>query len=70
MGISNVEGCFFFNVYEKSIRRSGTLVKAHVFINQPIVSDKYVYALGHEYYINNKNVHRFSLDERKWDIIF
>lgn len=38
------------------------LAKPHVFVNNPFLYGNYVYAIGNEYYVKNRNIHRFDIE--------
>jgi hypothetical protein len=59
-----------FNVRDYSFEKMNELKKPQVFVNAPFVYKNHVYALGNEYYMKHRNLHRFSIDRGEWDIIF
>ena len=61
---------FVLNVKEYSLEKKSDLKKAQVFVNAPFLYRRHVYALGNEYYMKHRNLHRYSIDKGEWDIIF
>ena len=37
---------------------------------QPFMYGNYVYAIGNEYYMKNRSLHRYVIDKKEWEIIF
>jgi len=52
------------------IEKKTDLKKAQVFVASPFLYGGYVYAIGNEYYMKNRNIHRFSLSKNDWEFIF
>ena len=40
------------------------------FVTAPFLLGKYVYAIGNEYYMKHRSLHKYSLDKKEWEIIF
>jgi len=59
-----------FNVKDYSIEKRNDLKKAQVFVNAPFLYKNHVYALGNEYYMKHRNLHRYSIERNEWEIIF
>ena len=59
-----------FCVKDSSIEKRNDLKKAQVFVNSPFLYKNHVYALGNEYYMKHRNLHRFSIEKNEWDLIF
>ena len=59
-----------FNVKDNSIEKKSDLKKAQVFVNSPFLYKNHVYALGNEYYMKHRNLHRYSIERNEWEIIF
>lgn len=65
---SNVSLIFYVNEY--SFEKKGELKRPQVFVTAPFLYGKYVFAIGNEYYMKHRNLHRFSLEKEEWEIIF
>lgn len=65
---SNVSLIFYVNDY--SFEKKGELKRPQVFVTAPFLYGKYVFAIGNEYYMKHRNLHRFSLEKEEWEIIF
>ena len=59
-----------FDTSEYSIEKKGELRKPQVFVTGPFLYGRNVYAIGNEYYMKHRNLHRFNLDTEEWQIIF
>lgn len=65
---SNTSLVFYVNDY--SFDKKGELKRPQVFVTAPFLYGKYVFAIGNEYYMKHRNLHRFSLEKEEWEIIF
>lgn len=65
---SNTSVIFLVNEY--SFEKKGELKRPQVFVTAPFLYGKYVFAIGNEYYMKHRNLHRFSLEKEEWEIIF
>ena len=61
---------YIFEFPEFRVEKIGSLKKAHVFVNTPFVYGDHVFAIGNEYYVKNRNIHRFSISKHEWDLIY
>jgi len=68
--IKDSTNSLIFNVKDYSLEKKSELKKPQVFVNAPFVYKNHVYALGNEYYMKHRNLHRFSIEKGEWDIIF
>ena len=68
--IKDSASSLIFNVGDYSIEKRSDLKKAQVFVNSPFLYKNHVYALGNEYYMKHRNLHRFSVEKNEWEIIF
>jgi N-acetylneuraminic acid mutarotase len=70
---SRVKDCpnsYTFNVTDYSLERTDDLKRAQVFVAAPVCYGRKVYAVGNEYYVKNRSLNRFHIDNREWTIIF
>jgi hypothetical protein len=68
--IKDQHSTLFLQVAEGTIEKKSDLKKAQVFVASPFLYGGYVYAIGNEYYMKNRNLHRFSLNQSEWELIF
>jgi len=68
--IKDTPNSLVFNVKDYGIEKKSDLKKAQVFVNAPFLYKNHVYALGNEYYMKHRNLHRYSIERNEWDIIF
>ena len=61
---------YIFDAQKKSFVLTEKLRRGHVFVNLPFVHGNYVYAVGNEYYVKHRSIHRFDIEKRTWDIVF
>lgn len=61
---------YVFNCSDSRVERVGSLKKAHVFVTTPFVYGCFVFAIGNEYYVKNRNIHRFNILTYEWDLIY
>ena len=59
-----------FNINKQSFEKKGELKRAQVFVTAPFLYGNYIYAVGNEYYMKNRNLHRYSIEKEEWNIIF
>lgn len=67
--ISDSDYCYMFDVNQYSIERIDNLGKAQVFISLPFSYGNHIFAVGNEYYVKTRSLHRFDKVELKWDLI-
>jgi N-acetylneuraminic acid mutarotase len=68
--IADSEFCYTFDVNDYSIERVENLKKAQVFISLPFSYGGNIYAVGNEYYVKTRSLHRFDKATMSWDLIF
>lgn len=55
---------------EQKFSRREDLLKSHIFVQQPFLYGQYVYGVGNEYYIKQRNLHRYHIATDTWDLLF
>ena len=68
--IKDSNNSLLFNVGDYSFEKKGELKRAQVFVNAPFLYKNQVFALGNEYYMKHRNLHRYSIGKEEWEIIF
>eukprot|EP01017_Pseudomicrothorax_dubius_P040136 TRINITY_DN6241_c0_g1_i1.p1 TRINITY_DN6241_c0_g1~~TRINITY_DN6241_c0_g1_i1.p1 ORF type:complete len:443 (-),score=91.71 TRINITY_DN6241_c0_g1_i1:124-1452(-) len=68
--IKDSSATFVFDYKGYTFQRKGDLRKPQVFVTAPFLYGKYVFAIGNEYYMKHRNLHRYSILRDEWDIIF
>ena len=68
--IKDSHNSLIFKVTDQTFQKYGELKRAQVFVNAPFLYKNHIYALGNEYYMKQRNLHRFSLEKQEWSIIF
>jgi len=68
--IKDSNNSLLFNVRDYSFEKKSELKKPQVFVNAPFLYKNHVYALGNEYYMKHRNLHRYSIEKEEWEIIF
>lgn len=68
--IKDSQNSLVFRVTDNSFEKRGELKRPQVFVNTPFLYKNHVFALGNEYYMKQRNLHRFSLEKQEWSIIF
>jgi hypothetical protein len=58
-----------FSEYD-SFEKKKELKYAQVFIQMPYLLGNNMYALGNEYYMRRRNLHRYNLETNTWSIVF
>lgn len=61
---------FIAQIDKKQIMRGSDLKKPHVFVSSPFVYGNFVYAIGNEYYVKERTIHRYDIQKEVWDILF
>lgn len=68
--IKDSQNSLVFKVTDNSFEKRGELKRPQVFVNAPFFYKNHVFALGNEYYMKQRNLHRYSLEKQEWSIIF
>ena len=68
--IEDSKNSYIFNAEDFSIEKTAPLKKAHVFVAAPFMHGGSVFAVGNEYYVKSRNVHRFNIEKAEWEIVF
>ena len=68
--IEDSRNSYIFNTEDFNLEKTGPLKKAHVFVAAPFLHGNSVYAVGNEYYVKSRNVHRYNIEKEEWEIIF
>ena len=68
--VRDSSSCYLFSVSDYSFDRLNDLKKAQVFVSTPFLYGDNVYAVGNEYYVKSRNLHRFNTITKTWNIIF
>lgn len=61
---------YVFHAAEGHFERVGSLKKGHVFVYLPFAYGNNVFAVGNEYYVKSRNIHRYNITTKKWEILF
>jgi N-acetylneuraminic acid mutarotase len=61
---------YVFNTEDYKLEKTFPLKKAHVFVSAPFLHGNHVFAVGNEYYVKTRNIHRFNIDKLEWEIVF
>lgn len=67
--ITDSDFCYTFDVEDRAVTKIGGLKKAQVFISLPFSYGGSVYAVGNEYYVKTRSLHRFDKRELAWNLI-
>lgn len=70
VNVEDSKDSFILKTDENKLVKSGDLKKPHVFVSSPFVYGNYVFAVGNEYYVKTRNVHRYDISKGAWDIVF
>ena len=68
--IEDSSNSYIFNVETRVMEKTAPLKKAHVFVSPPFFQGGYVFAVGNEYYVKSRSIHRFNVEKLEWEIIF
>ena len=68
--IKDSSSSLIFNAFDYSFEKKSELKRPQVFVTAPFLFGRYVYAIGNEYYMKHRNLHKFSLEREEWEIIF
>lgn len=68
--IKDSQNSVVFKVTDNSFEKRSELKRPQVFVNTPFLYKNHVYALGNEYYMKQRNLHRYSIEKQEWSIIF
>lgn len=61
---------YVFDASTSTLSKIGDLEKAQVFVSAPFLYGNFVYAVGNEYYVKSRNLNRFNLRTREWELVF
>lgn len=70
VNVEDSSDTYIFKAREGELVKAADLIKPHVFVSAPFVYGNYVFAIGNEYYVKSRNIHRFDIKRNKWEIIF
>ena len=70
VNVEDSKDSFILQTDENKLVKSGDLKKPHVFVSAPFVYGNFVFAVGNEYYVKTRNVHRYDIAKGTWDIVF
>ena len=68
--IEDSKQSYLFDTEAYTIQKTPPLKKAHVFVAAPFMHGNYVFAVGNEYYVKGRNIHRYNIESGEWEIIF
>eukprot|EP01016_Furgasonia_blochmanni_P020449 TRINITY_DN2280_c0_g2_i2.p1 TRINITY_DN2280_c0_g2~~TRINITY_DN2280_c0_g2_i2.p1 ORF type:complete len:568 (+),score=98.28 TRINITY_DN2280_c0_g2_i2:111-1814(+) len=68
--IKDSSSSYLFSLRDYCFEKKSDLKRSQVFVTAPFLYGKYVYAVGNEYYMKHRNLHRYSLEREEWEIIF
>jgi hypothetical protein len=68
--IEDSKHSYVFNTDDYKLEKTSSLKKAHVFVSAPFLHGNHVFAVGNEYYVKTRNIHRFNIDKLEWEIVF
>lgn len=61
---------YLFDCETFKLERCNALKKPHVFVSASFLHGSHVFAVGNEYYVKNRNIHRFNIETNQWEIVF
>lgn len=61
---------YIFDTESFKLEKTNPLRKPHVFVSASFLHGNYVFAVGNEYYVKNRNIHRFNIEKNEWEIVF
>jgi hypothetical protein len=61
---------YLFDSETLKLVKTGPLKKPHVFVSGSFLHGRNVFAVGNEYYMKTRSIHRFSIEKGEWDIVF
>ncbi len=70
VAIEDSNNAYLFDIQDYSLKKIDSLKKAHVFVANPFLYGNYVFAIGNEYYVKSRNIHRYNIKKKKWEIVF
>ena len=70
VNVEDSKESFILKPEENRLEKSGDLQKPHVFVSSPFVYGNHVFAVGNEYYVKTRNVHRYNIQRGTWEIVF
>lgn len=68
--IRDTKTTYLFDAVDHSLEKIADLEKPQVFVSSPFLHGECIYAVGNEYYVKNRNLNRYNLRTKKWDIVF
>lgn len=70
VNVEDSKDSFILRTDENKLVKSGDLKKPHVFVSAPFVYGNNVFAVGNEYYVKTRSVHRYDISKGTWEIVF
>lgn len=68
--IEDSKQSYLFHCESFRLEKASQLKKPHVFVSASFLHGNYVFAVGNEYYVKNRNIHRFNIELNEWEIVF
>jgi hypothetical protein len=68
--IEDSKHSYVFHTEDYMLEKTSSLKKAHVFVSAPFMHGNHVFAVGNEYYVKSRNIHRFNISKLEWEIVF
>jgi hypothetical protein len=68
--IEDSKNSYIFHTDDYKLEKTSSLKKAHVFVSAPFLHGNYVFAIGNEYYVKSRNIHRFNISTLEWELVF
>lgn len=70
VNVEDSKDTYVFKSNDCKLEKVDDLKKPHVFVSAPFIYGNYVFAVGNEYYVKSRNIHRFDIARGKWEIVF
>lgn len=68
--IEDSKHSYLFSCDTFRLEKASQLRKPHVFVAASFLHGNHVFAVGNEYYVKNRNIHRFNIEQNEWEIVF
>ena len=68
--IEDSKQSYVFDVEGFKLEKTSPLKKPHVFVSASFMHGNHIFAVGNEYYVKNRNIHRFNIEKREWEVVF
>lgn len=70
VNVDDTSDCYEFDTETYQIQKVSSLKVSNVFVNNPLFYGNQVFALGNEYYVKQRKIHRYDVLKDEWSVVY